>query len=114
MSTYPVVYEQTPAIKRSRLTVFFRIIMVIPHYVVSVFYGIAAWIGVVLAWVAIVVTGRYPEGLYNFAAGYLRFTMRLTAYTYLVTDEFPPFNGGEHPEYSVRLYIPQRRIATAG
>jgi hypothetical protein len=68
MSTYPVVYEQTPAIKRSRLTVFFRIIMVIPHFVVSFFYGIAAWIGVVLAWVAIVVTGRYPQGLYKFVA----------------------------------------------
>jgi hypothetical protein len=109
MSTYPVVYEQMPAVKRSRLTVFFRIIMVIPHFVVSFFYGIAAWIGVVLAWVAIVVTGRYPQGLYNFVAGYLRFTMRLSAYMYLVTDAFPPFNGGEHPEYSVRLYIPQRQ-----
>jgi hypothetical protein len=106
MSTYPVVYHQTPAVERSRLTVFFRLIMVIPHLVWSLFYGLAAGIGVFIAWFATVFTGRYPEGMYEFVAGYLRFSTRLYAYAYLVTDEFPPFDGGEHPEYPVKASIP--------
>jgi hypothetical protein len=106
MSTYPVVYSQTPAVERSRLTVFFRFIMVIPHLIWSMFYGLAAEIVVFLAWFAIVVTGRYPAGMYDFVAGYLRFSTRLLGYMLLVTDEFPPFDGGEHPEYPVQVVIP--------
>ncbi len=106
MSTYPVVYEQSPSIERNRLTVFFRLFMVIPHAIVSIFYGFAAYVVVFLAWFAILFTGRYPVGMYNFVAGYLRFLTRYNAYTYLVTDVFPPFDGAEHPEYPVALHIP--------
>jgi hypothetical protein len=105
-STYPVVYEQDPAIERNRLTVFFRLIMVIPHMIVAFFYFIAASIVVCIAWFAIVFTGRYPEGMYNFVAGALRFNARVNSYFYLVTDTFPPFDGAEHPEYPVQLHIP--------
>jgi hypothetical protein len=106
MSTYPVVYEQNPAIERSRLTVFFRYFMQIPHAIVNIFYGIAAFVVVFLAWFAIVFTGRYPVGMYNFVAGYVRFTGRYNGYAYLVTDVFPPFDGAEHPEYPVQVHIP--------
>jgi hypothetical protein len=58
-ATYPVVYHQTPAVERSRLTVFFRFIMVIPHLIWSFFYGFAAAIGVFIAWFATMFTGRY-------------------------------------------------------
>ncbi len=105
MSTYPVVYQQTPSIERSRLTVFFRLLMIIPHAIVSIFYGLAAYIVVFIAWFAIVFTGRYPVGMYNFVAGYLRFLTRYNAYAYLVTDVFPPFDGAEHPEYPVQLHL---------
>jgi hypothetical protein len=106
MSTYPVVYQQSPSVERSRLTVFFRLIMIIPHAIVSIFYGLAAYIVVFIAWFAILFTGRYPVGMYNFVAGYLRFLTRYNGYTYLVTDVFPPFDGAEHPEYPVQLHIP--------
>jgi len=106
MSTYPVVYAQTPAIERSRLTVFFRLFMVIPHLIVAMFYGLAAVVVVFIAWFAIVFTSRYPEGMYNFVAGYVRFSMRLNGYAFLVTDEFPPFDGAEHPEYPIRAAVP--------
>ncbi len=105
MSTYQAVYQQTPAVERSRLTVFFRIFMVIPHLIVSVFYGIAAELALIVAWFAIVFTGRYPAGVYEFVAGYLRFSTRLLGYMLLVTDVFPPFDGGEHPEYPVEVRI---------
>ena len=106
MSAYPVAYHQTPALERSRLSVFFRFIMVIPHLIWSFFYGFAAGIAVFVAWFATVFSGRYPAGVYEFVAGYLRFSTRLYAYTYLVTDEFPPFDGGAHPEYPVEARIP--------
>ena len=106
MSTYPVTYHQTPAVDRNRLTVFFRLIMIIPHAIVAMFYGIGAFVVVFFAWFAIVFTGRYPEGMYNFVAGYVRFAMRLNGYLFLVTDEFPPFDGGEHPEYPIQVHIP--------
>jgi len=114
MSTYPVVYHQTPAIERSRLTVFFRFIMVIAHLIWSLFYELAAGAGVFVAWFATVFTGRYPEGMYEFVAGYLRFSTRLYAYMYLVTDEFPPFDGGEHPEYPSRRASHRLKRATTG
>lgn len=105
MSTYPVVYTQDPPAKRNRLTVFFRLFCVIPHFLWAYVYGIAFVVAVVLAWFAIVLTGRWPAALYDFAAGYLRFLARMYAYLYLVTDVFPPFDGGEHPAYPVRYEI---------
>ncbi len=105
MSTYPVVYTQDPPEQRSRLTVFFRLLCVIPHLIWACIYGIAFVVVVVLAWFAIVLTGRWPAGLYAFAAGFLRFTARLYAYMYLITDVYPPFDGAEHPEYPVRFTI---------
>jgi hypothetical protein len=106
MSSYPVIYRQTPAIERSRLTVFFRFILVIPHLIWSFIYGVAAHVVVFIAWFAIVFTGRYPQGMYEFVAGYMRFYTRLLGYVELVTDEFPPFDGAEHPEYPVAVTIP--------
>lgn len=110
MSTYPVAYHQTSApLERNRLTVLLRFIMVIPHVVWSIFYGLAAGAGVSVAWFATVFTGRYPQGLYDFVTGYLRYSTRLYAYMYLVTDEFPPFDGREHLEYPVTASIPPRQ-----
>ncbi|MEY2517173.1 MAG: hypothetical protein QOJ89_4531, partial [bacterium] len=68
-------------------------------------YGIGFFVVVVLAWFAIVITGRWPAALYDFAAGFMRFTARLYAYMYLITDVYPPFDGGEHPEYPVQFTI---------
>lgn len=105
MSEYPVAYRQVPPEKRSRLAVFFRILLAIPHAIWSIFYGFAFGIVVFVAWFAIVFTARWPRGLYDFAAGYLRFFGRLSAYMCLVTDAYPPFDGGEHPEYPVQVVI---------
>ena len=60
---------------------------------------------VFIAWFALVFTGRYPEGLYNFNAGYLRMATRVNSFMYLITDEFPSFGGGDDPDYPVRVGI---------
>jgi hypothetical protein len=104
-SSYPVRYEQDFVEKRSRLTTFFRGLLAFPHFFVLMLWGIAAWFGIVAAWFAIVFTGRYPAGLYAFVASFFRYVTRVGAYLYLATDAYPPFSGGEHPDYPVRLHV---------
>ena len=66
--------------------------LAIPHYIVLVFLWIAAIAAVVIAWFAILFTGRYPRGLFDFVVGVLRWDTRVIAYAFtLVTDEYPPF-----------------------
>jgi hypothetical protein len=104
---YPISYAADPALEgRNRLTSFFRYIVAIPWLIVAYVYGIVAEIAALIAWFAIVFTGRYPEGLYNFNAGYLRMSSRTNSYLYLLTDEFPPFGGEEAPNYPVRIGVP--------
>ena len=66
---YPVEFRPTTADRRSRLTTFFRLILAIPLVIWLYVYGILAAIVVVIAWFAIVITGRYPQGLYDFESG---------------------------------------------
>lgn len=113
MSEYPVAYRQSPPEQRNRLTVFFRLIVVIPHLIWACLYGFAFGVVVLIAWFVIVFTARWPSGMYEFAAGFLRFYGRVLAYLYLVSDTYPPFDGGEHPEYDVTITIapPQERYS---
>jgi hypothetical protein len=102
MSTYPVAYDQHPPTERNRLTVLLRALMCIPHVIWSWFYGFAVFFAEVAAWFTILVTGRFPQGMYDFVVGYLRFYTRFCAYALLIVDDFPPFDGDEHPGYAVR------------
>jgi Domain of unknown function (DUF4389) len=70
-------------------------LLALPHYIVLVFLWIGALASVVLTWFAILFTGRYPRGLFDFVAGVFRWTNRVAAYAFLlVTDEYPPFRLG--------------------
>lgn len=63
-----------------------------PHFIVLVFLGIAAVFAVIVAWFAVVFTGRYPRGIFGFVEGVLRWSNRVTGYAIaLVTDRYPPF-----------------------
>ena len=67
-------------------------LLAIPHYVVLLFLGIAAAFAVIFAWFAILFTGRYPRGIFDFVEGVLRWGLRVEAYAMLlVTDRYPPF-----------------------
>jgi hypothetical protein len=96
--------------KHSRLTTFFRWILVIPLLVFGYVYEIVAFLAVIITWFAMIVTGRYPSGLYSFVSGFVRFQLRMAAYMFLLVDVYPPFSGGEHPEYPVRITIPERKL----
>jgi magnesium-transporting ATPase (P-type) len=100
-----VVYSATPAVERSRLTVFFRYFTVLPHFITLAVYGIGAYFAVIFAWFGLMFTGRYPEGLYAYVSKVLRYAARVTAYSNLLVDTYPPFDLDEHPEYPVQLQI---------
>ena len=102
---YPVSYEADYVKQRNRLTTFFRLIVAIPWLIVGLFYAIAALVVIVVAWIALIILGRYPEGMYGFVGGFLRFSMRVNAFVSLQTDEWPPFGFGEEPAYPVRVNI---------
>ena len=66
--------------------------LAIPHYVLLVFLGIGAFVGVI-AWFAILFTGRYPRGLFDYVVGVGRWALRVAAYAFLLTtDRYPPFS----------------------
>jgi hypothetical protein len=68
-------------------------LLAIPHFIVLLFLTIGAVIAVVLAWFSILITGRYPRGLFDFVVGVGRWGLRVQAYTLLlVTDRYPPFS----------------------
>src|SRR6476619_7348464 len=91
-SRYPVQYEADYVERRSRLTTFFRLILAIPHYIVLTVYGFIAMFAVVAAWFVLLFTARWPQGLYDFVAGVLRYSARLYGYIHLATDAYPPFD----------------------
>lgn len=68
-------------------------ILAIPHYVVLAVLGVAAVIVTVIAWFAIIFTGRYPRGMFDFVVGFIRWSLRVEAYVaLLITDRYPPFS----------------------
>jgi hypothetical protein len=90
---YPVRYSAGEYPEgRDRVSVGFRIFLLIPHLILLFFIGLGWWITAIIAWFAILFTGAYPEGLYKFAVGYLRWSMRVEAYGALMRDEYPPFS----------------------
>jgi hypothetical protein len=102
--SYPVTFEADYVEHRSRLTTFFRLILVIPQIIVMAFYGFAAIVVVIIAWFALLFTGRWPQGMYDFVAGFFRYSTAVNGYCYLLTDVYPPF-GPDVDGYPVRLNI---------
>jgi len=103
--SYPVTFEVDYVERRNRLTTFFRLLLVIPVAIVLYVFGIVAGIAVLIAWFAIVITGRYPQGLYDFVADFNRFLARVTAYAVLLSDPYPPFSGADDPRYVLDLLL---------
>lgn len=106
---YPVTFDVDYPERLSRWLIFVKWLLAIPHFIVLMLYGIAYFVTLIIAWFAILFTGRYPRGLFDFAVGLLRWSIRVDVYTNLMRDEYPPFGtGGDYPvrlevEYPERL-----------
>ncbi len=95
---HPVGLIVTDDLHRSRLTVFFRLLLAIPHFIVVGLWGIIVYLAVIVAWFIAIFTGRVPDGLHDFMATWLRYATRVTAYTFLLANPFPPFGAsGSYP-----------------
>jgi hypothetical protein len=112
---HPISLVVTDDLNRSRLTVFFRYLLVIPHWIWLMLWGIAASLAAFVNWIATLVTGRSPEALHGFLASYLRYSVHVTAYLHFLADPYPGFTGAAG--YPVDLRIappePQNRLVTA-
>jgi hypothetical protein len=110
---HPITLVVEDDLRRSRLTVLFRLLLAIPHYIWLYLWGIAATIAALVAWVAALVTGRVPEGLHRFLALFLRYQVHVFAYLTLAADPYPGF-GGVEGTYPVDLRVappePQSRL----
>ena len=84
--------EVSPQLEeRNRLTTFFRPILAIPHLIVMLLLALGAFVSVVIGAFAVLFTGSWPDGLRDFVARVMRRGVRVQAYLYLLTDEYPPF-----------------------
>ena len=89
---YPASIDIVDPAARSRLTVALRLLLAIPHLFVLAFILLAWGFTTIVAWFMIVFTGTYPQGLYEFGVGALRWRLRVEAYLLLMVDEYPPFS----------------------
>lgn len=90
---YPTALDLLdPVGPRDRLAVGFRLILAIPHFIVLFFVLVAWGLTTIVAWFAILFTGNYPSGLYEFGVGALRWRLRVESYVLLMVDEYPPFS----------------------
>ena len=109
---HPIGLIVTDDLRRSRLTVFFRLLLVIPHVIWLEIWGIAVAVVVLIAWFAALFTGRVPAGLHNFIASFLRYSTRVYGYLFLLADPWPPFSGSDPYPIDVRVDAaePQSRM----
>lgn len=95
---HPIGFTVSDDLRRSRVTVFFRLLLAIPHFVVLVLWGILTEVVVLVSWFAALISGRVPSGLHGFIAAYLRYATHVAAYVLLLANPFPGFTGtGPYP-----------------
>ena len=80
-------------------------LLVIPHFVALFFVGIGAFFVAIYAFFAVLFTGRWPRGAFDYMVGTFRWGYRVGAYFHLMVDAYPPFSMADDPDYPVRLDI---------
>lgn len=89
--THPVRLRITDDLQRTRLTVFFRVLLAIPHFLWQALLGILAIVAIIVNWFATLIAGQSPEWLHAYLAGYLRYATHVSAYVFLLADPYPGF-----------------------
>jgi hypothetical protein len=102
----PILVAVADRAPQRRVTVGFRLIMLIPHAIVLFLLAIAALVVAFLGWWGALFMGRLPEFAQTFLSGYLRWLVRVNAYVLLLTDVYPPFSLEDDPNYPVRIALP--------
>jgi hypothetical protein len=115
MNAQPVRIVVTDDLRRSRLTVFFRLLLAIPHFIWLALWGALVVFVALLNWIATLFSGESPKPLHDFLAAYVRYTVHVDAYVFLAANPFPGFTG-EAGKYPIDIEIdpprPQNRWKT--
>lgn len=97
---HPVQLVLSDDLERNRITVLFRLILVIPHLIWLSLWGIVVYFAVIGNWFATLFVGRSPEGLHRFIAQYLEYMTHVRAYLFFLADPYPGFLGdAAYPTY---------------
>jgi hypothetical protein len=102
---HPVKLVVEDDLRRNRLTVFFRLILAIPHLVFLLLWSIAVFFAAIATWFGTLAAGQPPAGLHRFMCAYVRYTAHLNAYLWLVGNPYPGFVG-EEGEYPIDVLLP--------
>ncbi len=111
---HPIRLVLSDDLKRTRLTVFFRLILVIPHLIWLSLWGIVVFFAVIASWFATLFAGQTPLGLHDFIAQYIRYSVQVYGYLLFLADPYPGFLGDQ--PYAADLEVdppaPQNRWIT--
>jgi hypothetical protein len=102
---YPAGLELAHPPQLNRWLPFVKWLLLIPHYIALWFVGLGAVFVAIFAFFAVLVTGRWPRGAFDYLEGTLRWAFRVGAYLHLMTDAYPPFSLADDPSHPVRLRI---------
>ena len=102
-ASHPIRLRVDDDLRRSRLTVFFRLLLAIPHLIWLYLWAVVAALAALVNWFATLFTGRSPDGLHRFIALFLRYSTHVTAYVSLLADPWPKFTGSDG--YPVDLQV---------
>jgi hypothetical protein len=105
MDAHPVRLVVEDDLRRNRLTVFFRLLLAIPHFIWLFLWSILTIFAAIVTWIATLATGTPPAGLHRFMCAYIRYQAHLSAYLAIAANPYPPFNG-EEGEYPIDVKFP--------
>lgn len=102
---YPVQFDVAYQQEYNRWLPLVKGLLAIPHWFVLIFLYIGVSLAFIGAFFAVLFTRRYPPGIFNFILGVVRWSNRVTAYQFLLTDKYPPFSLDDDPSYPVRFNV---------
>jgi Domain of unknown function (DUF4389) len=105
VTEHPVQLVVEDNLKRNRLTVFFRLILAIPHLIWAFLWSIAVFFAAIANWIVTLIAGRPAGSLHRFLSRYVRYLAHLYAYLWLVANPYPGFVG-EEGEYPIEVRLP--------
>jgi hypothetical protein len=111
---YPAQFDVVYQEEYHRLLPIVKGLLVIPHWIVLIFLWIGSLLAGLVSWFAVLFTGNFPAGVFEYRVGVYRWTNRVLSYSNLLVDQYPPFSLGEEPDYPAHIQIdppPEHHVA---